>query len=126
MPRPRRKSRERRGFMSPGAWAYLTDGTPPEDERQKRDWVALAYFGSIHVTPQVLIRVGSLWWENRDRILAEWIRERPGSRPRCWWRFDAPEKLRPKTPPWTTPDEQATLLADLGELTPAERTALGL
>lgn len=30
-------------------------------------------------------------WEHfRAELLADWIRERPGTRPRPWWKFDAP------------------------------------
>src|SRR5688572_9704602 len=34
-----------------------------------------------------------VWGEHRDVILERWIRERPGTRPTCWWRFDAPEEV---------------------------------
>ena len=30
------------------------------------------------------------WREHGAAILAGWIEERPGTRPACWWRFDAP------------------------------------
>ncbi len=34
------------------------------------------------------------WDRVRDEILAEWIEEWAGSRPRHWWRFEAPELRR--------------------------------
>ena len=34
------------------------------------------------------------WNRVRDGILAEWIEERPGSRPLHWWRFSALERRR--------------------------------
>lgn len=32
----------------------------------------------------------ALWAEHRDVILADWIAERPGTRPWAWWAFAAP------------------------------------
>lgn len=29
------------------------------------------------------------WREHGAAILADWIEDRPGTRPACWWRFDA-------------------------------------
>lgn len=37
-------------------------------------------------------RAGEIWLQYRDRLLAEWIRLHPGSRPWAWWEFDAPEE----------------------------------
>src|SRR4051794_23886652 len=34
------------------------------------------------------------WEIMRDKIMAEWIREQPGTRPWAWWRFDAPAPAR--------------------------------
>jgi len=31
------------------------------------------------------------WRAIRSDILADWIREHPGTRPAAWWRYDAPE-----------------------------------
>ena len=31
------------------------------------------------------------WQAHRDEVLAEWIEDRPGTRPWAWWEFDAPE-----------------------------------
>lgn len=31
-----------------------------------------------------------LWREHRAAILARWIQTKPGTRPSCWWKFDAP------------------------------------
>jgi hypothetical protein len=39
-------------------------------------------------------RLEALWCEHRDRLLAAWVRERSGSRPWAWWRFNAPEPRR--------------------------------
>ena len=34
------------------------------------------------------------WEAGRADILAEWIAERPGTRPPAWWDFDSPERRR--------------------------------
>lgn len=39
-------------------------------------------------------RAALAWRTAQPQALREWIRHRPGTRPRCWWAFDAPEPLR--------------------------------
>lgn len=39
-------------------------------------------------------RARTLWNANRAELLAEWITDRPGSRPWAWWKWDAPEPRR--------------------------------
>jgi hypothetical protein len=34
------------------------------------------------------------WEIMREKILADWIREQPGTRPWAWWRWDAPQPAR--------------------------------
>lgn len=41
-------------------------------------------------------RLRPLWERHREALLAAWIRRAPGTRPACWWHFDAP---RITTPP---------------------------
>ena len=38
----------------------------------------------------------ALWDEHRDAVLDAWTRERPGTRPHLWWRYDAPRWNAPK------------------------------
>lgn len=38
----------------------------------------------------------ALWEEHRDAALADWVKERPGTRPSLWWRYDAPRWNAPK------------------------------
>ena len=79
---PSTRTRTKRGAklsLMPDVWAYLTDEigeydslliiTLSDDERLK------------------------IWSEYRDDILDKWIEQRPGTRPRLWWRFDAPKDL---------------------------------
>ena len=35
--------------------------------------------------------IHSGWAQIRDDLIASWAEERPGTRPRAWWRFDAKE-----------------------------------
>lgn len=35
-----------------------------------------------------------LWDELQDEIMEQHVKRRPGTRPHCWWLFDAPEDLR--------------------------------
>jgi hypothetical protein len=34
-------------------------------------------------------RVEDLWRQYGPEIVARWVRKRPGTRPRCWWRFSS-------------------------------------
>lgn len=49
-----------------------------------------------------------MWEVYRDEIMADWIAENPGTRPRAWWWWDAPEMREqtkgdpPSYPEWTT------------------------
>jgi hypothetical protein len=76
-----------------------------------------------------------LWEVFGDAVLAEWIEQRPGSRPSAWWRFVATAISRE---PWMpiedsgyaghapSPDVQRDYLARHGLLTDRERDALAL
>lgn len=34
-----------------------------------------------------------VWDAHKDAVLAEWARSNPGTRPTCWWKYDAPQEL---------------------------------
>lgn len=36
----------------------------------------------------------AVWPAYRERVLADWIKKKPGTRPRVWWWVDAPEPRR--------------------------------
>jgi hypothetical protein len=44
--------------------------------------------------------VRSTWEILRDEILADWVRDRPGTRPWAWWEFDGPKAPFPGAPDW--------------------------
>jgi hypothetical protein len=39
--------------------------------------------------------VFDMWQAVGQDIVADWVKDEPGTRPRCWWRFDSPEPLGP-------------------------------
>ena len=44
------------------------------------------------------------WQAARGEILADWIREHPGTRPAAWWAYDAPKQAAPRVPKWRRPE----------------------
>jgi hypothetical protein len=44
-----------------------------------------------------------IWQAERESILCDWIRRRPGTRPWGWWRWDSPEPRREFKPPRVDP-----------------------
>lgn len=64
-----------RAAVSPTCWALLNDDPLPENFNK---W-------------EVFSGVAVLWPQFRDDILTNWISTKPGTRPSCWWRHDAPE-----------------------------------
>lgn len=83
MPTNRRKvMRHRRAPVSGCIETYLLSGTEPGPDEEG----AFELF-ILRGNAQALRKV---WEEVKERLLAEWIRERPGTRPLAWWMFDAP------------------------------------
>jgi hypothetical protein len=94
-PRPRRKALD--SNIDEVSWRYLHDATTPED-KEKHSWQLISLkhdehkFGAPMRSFHPLNKMASeLWAEYRESILAWWVKTNPGSRPRCWWRFEAPE-----------------------------------
>ncbi len=64
---------------------YLLRGEEPaRDAEGYEDFVTTMYF-NLGQTPTF----ADLWKRHRAGLLAEWIREHPGSRPFAWWEFDS-------------------------------------
>lgn len=116
--------------VSPVAWAILRDDEPPADGDP---WEAYIHEWHPDEGPPSRVHpsLRQCWEACRDEILPEWIAERPGTRPRAWWRWDYPE-----APPLPTgrgvssfkeappADEQVAILRRLGLLTYPEIEAL--
>ena len=92
MPIKRRMGKERREGASGEAWAFMLDEPMPEGGNPFR-W--LAWGAEIHrLSSQPLAPFGiqELWQTQRNEVLAEWTEHSPGTRPRCWWAWDAPRQ----------------------------------
>jgi hypothetical protein len=76
--------------LPPAAWAFITDQPFPEGTHSiERFWLLHSMqTGHIHATAGYSVE--SAWRQFREDILEDWIPEHPGTRPRCWWVFDAP------------------------------------
>lgn len=73
-----RKSRNRVSGVSPELWAYLADVEPQDPEDHFFEWHNFQENGR------------ELWAQYREQVLADWIETKGGTRPSCWWLFDAP------------------------------------
>ena len=75
MPRKRRNPKQRRVEVDAKMRAYLTD-----------ELDHLFFFENAEIT--------DAWNQLGAEIVEQWILKRPGTRPRMWWRIDAPEPGR--------------------------------
>jgi hypothetical protein len=80
-----RRTRSRRANISALAWRFLTDTSTPADCQT---------FEHFFLHGNRYNRAGSnaesLWLSAADEIVTAWIKEHPGTRPACWWRYSAP------------------------------------
>src|SRR5262245_43132117 len=77
MPRPGPQPRINRYGLSQTTMHVLSDGLYPAAKFDRAE----RYF----------VKYDELWPSVRERILEDWIRERPGTRPSYWWLHDAPD-----------------------------------
>ena len=114
-----RRARNRRAEVTPGMRAFLTD-----------ELEHLFFFENAEIS--------AAWAQLGAEIVEQWILTRPGTRPRMWWRIDAPEPGRlsnggppggapnrlviPCTPP--SPADQDVFLRRHELLLPGERDRL--
>lgn len=64
--------------IDPADWALLHDRLPDPGEGNK---FAINSFER---------RARRLWDQYGSAVLRQWVREKPGTRPLCWWHFDCP------------------------------------
>jgi hypothetical protein len=73
--------------ISGTAWAFLCDEPRPANADSAEWW-------ALEADEPLFSRDGrtgaELWREHRAAVLAWWVGEHPGTRPRWWWRHDAP------------------------------------
>lgn len=111
MPAKRRIGKVRTG-MPDDAWAFMLDQERPEGSNVFR-W--MQWEADIHRVKPRMVRAPGLdevWIIHKAEVLAEWLRENPGARPRCWWTWDAPEPRREVSPGLL--EAQAAYLKRLG------------
>ena len=129
-PRPRR---ERTSEIDEVSWRYLNDATTDQDREEPHCWLIDTLDFNLTekdfpvVPPPTGKSTGQLWKEYGDEVIRWWIKDQPGTRPRCWWRFSAPEPRRevpvdPDDPP--SFESQAAYLKRLGLLLPREEKRL--
>ena len=68
--------------VAPVLWARLNDDPCPADTHGFARVLYYDYPRENVLRPP--------WEQHRAAILERWIKRRPGTRPSCWWRFDAP------------------------------------
>lgn len=66
--------------ISRGAWALINDEPRPDDDGESWDYWFLDSYGSKR----------RLWEDHGERVLTHWIDQHPGTRPHCWWLYEAP------------------------------------
>jgi hypothetical protein len=82
----KRRVDKRRETVSDLAWAFLNDAVPEDAPASAELW------GFEYDSPAVDCKTTrELWSELGADVLARWAVEHPGTRPRLWWRYDAPE-----------------------------------
>ena len=70
--------------VSDRAFAYLSD----DPEYESREGHPMEMLDLVY--PRARGTFERTWQAVREEILTAWIREKPGTRPRAWWRLDAP------------------------------------
>ncbi len=95
MPVKRRNAKVTRQDVSPVAWAMILDEPLPDPDSSKTKWehFALNVGDRDHMA---LVQVNgdptlyAIWLEVRGEVLDQWAKDKPGTRPNLWWRWDAP------------------------------------
>ena len=131
MPVKRRTAKTRAAGLSEMAWTLLTDAVardwrPEAGTADAWEFMDLAFGEHSSLGGPTL---GDLWREHGPAIVADWVRARPGTRPVCWWMFDAPDATDATATAWCLFEppqsaEQARLLTSWGLLLPGERAPL--
>jgi len=85
---PLKKKREKRPVYSDVRKNYLLTGEwNLPDANEDEQWDVFAFSGDGAA-------IRAAWEDLREELLADWLWQRPGTRPWPWWDFDAPEPLR--------------------------------
>ncbi len=109
--------------LTPLQWDFLNDAIPADDPRRSDLALKWRFYemntnrkaGDIEARP-----CADLWRLYGPMVLELWIKEHPGTRPSCWWRFegpDGPDAMASCVPPVRV---QPAKLKRLGALTKAD------
>jgi hypothetical protein len=101
----KRRLAKRRADLTDGQICWLRD-IEPETPDECDGW-AFHYFETDE-------DLEKLWAANRDWVIAQHVAEQPGTRPRLWWTYDAPE-------PGNRDETEAEYLDRLNLWLPGER-----
>lgn len=82
MPYKQTLAKKPKALISDALRRYFETGKDPEDPEDLFD---------IFVLPEETKK--EIWHAAKNEILEQWIKEKPGSRPWAWWRWDAPRQL---------------------------------
>jgi hypothetical protein len=85
-------------------WGVMTDQIDPSD---LEGWDRLVVDLADVLPPPNLV---TTWRAHADQIVSAWAMDHPGTRPSCWWRWDAPEPRKIVAWPETAPDADAELV----------------
>ena len=92
-----RRGRAKSAAISDEEWAFLNDQPTPKETHGGFVRWSLEYNCALGTGEPVTER---LWAEWSGDVLAGWLAARPGTRPRCWWRYSAPRSRLPGEPAW--------------------------
>jgi hypothetical protein len=116
--------------VDPIAWALMTD--PPDlAEQLEADRTAMRFcYRWMDVFMDDSPTLEQLWAKHGPAIVEDWVQDHPGTRPRCWWVWSAPD-AKPGAvygcmDYYGAPANQTEQLEGWGLLTAAERRALKL
>ena len=81
-------------------WDIMADAIEVDDLPPGWDGKLQVVFADVLPEPNLRTK----WDTHGDGIVATWAKERPGTRPSCWWRWTAPEPRRVLAEPETLAD----------------------
>jgi hypothetical protein len=87
MPVARRTPKLRNDDVPDVVWAVMLDEIDPDDIEDGWDRFDMMYPSQTGV-------LASHWRERGADIVERWVDDHPGTRPSCWWLFDAPKPRR--------------------------------
>jgi hypothetical protein len=114
MPVPRRTAKVRLNApeIDDQTWGILTDQLTVDDLPETWDGRLMAIFADVLPPPNL----HTAWDAHADQIVAAWATNHPGTRPSCWWRWNAPGTRNIVAEPEPSPDADPGLSVNTREL----------